>query len=342
MQYHLTAYENSAAKESPMSRPAATALVAFLFASSLVIGQSGPNTTEAHCAAARAAAGTEYTNLYDRFAEICSATPPPARGGRGGGGAAPPPPRESWYQEPAKVFDNLYFIGTKAHNAWALQTSEGLIVIDSLYAYAAKDEQIDGLRKLGLNPATMKYLIISHGHGDHHGGAKLLQDEFGPRVVMGDPDWDLVARTAQNTPPPKKDMVATDGQKITLGDTTVTLYLTPGHTEGTLSLIIPVKDNGKPHLIASWGGTAVSRSTPPALLQSYVDSAVKYKALLAKLGVEGLISNHGDYDHAVQKIAKLATRKAGEPHPFLTGKDSVARYMTVVEEVGRAAVALPR
>ena len=77
-------------------------------------------------------------------------------------------------------------------------------MIDSLYGYAAKEEQIDGLRKLGLNPATMKYLIVSHGHGDHHGGAKLLQDEFGPRVVMGGPDWDLVAKTAQNTPPPKK------------------------------------------------------------------------------------------------------------------------------------------
>jgi metallo-beta-lactamase class B len=188
----------------------------------------------------------------------------------------------------------------------------------------------------------MKYLIISHGHGDHHGGAKLLQDEFGPRVVMGGPDWDLVAKTAQNTPPPKKDIVATDGQKITLGDTTVTAYLTPGHTEGTLSLIIPVKDNGKPHVIATWGGTALSRATPPASLQAYVDSAVKYRALLAKLGVEGMVSNHSEFDNAVEKIKQLASRKPGEPHPFLTGKDSVRRYMTVVEEVGRAALALPR
>ena len=68
-----------------------------------------------------------------------------------------------------KVFDNLYFVGTKAHSAWALQTSEGLIVIDALFDYAVKDSVVEGLRKLGLNPATMKYLIISHGHGDHHG-----------------------------------------------------------------------------------------------------------------------------------------------------------------------------
>jgi metallo-beta-lactamase class B len=323
----------------------AVLLVVILSGSQPALGQSTPNTTESHCAAAKAAAGSEHANLYGRFVDICSETASPARGqGRQGGAGAGrgatqgPPPREVWYHEPAKVFDNLYFIGTKVHNAWALQTSEGLIVIDSLYAYAAKDEQIDGLRKIGLNPATMKYLIISHGHGDHHGGAKLLQDEFGPRVVMGGPDWDLVARN-QSTPPPKKDIVATNAQKITLGDTTVTTYLTPGHTDGTLSLVIPVKDNGRPHLIATWGGTALSRATPRASLQAYVDSAVQYRALLAKLGVDGMISNHSEFDNAIAKIARLATRKAGEPHPFLPGRDSVRRYMTVVEEVGRAGLA---
>ncbi len=319
-------------------------LIFVVAASSIAIGQSTPNTTQAHCAAAKAAAGSDHVRLYERFTDICGENAQPARRGGGGGGrggAQAPPARDTWYHEPAKVFDNLYFIGTKVHNAWALQTSEGLIMIDSLYGYAAKDEQIDGLRKIGLNPATMKYLIVSHGHGDHHGGAKLLQDEFGPRVVMGGPDWDLVART-QTTPPPKKDMVASDGQKITLGDTTVTIYLTPGHTEGTLSLLIPVKDNGRPHLIATWGGTALSRATPPAGLQAYVDSAVKYRAMLAKLGVEGMVSNHSEFDDAVVKIGKLGSRKAGEPHPFLPGKDSVRRYMTVVEEVGRAALALPK
>src|SRR6266404_5204801 len=50
-------------------------------------------------------------------------------------------------------------------------------------------------------------------------------------------------------------MVAADGQRLTLGDTTLTLYLTPGHTLGTISTLIPVKDNGKPHLAAEWGGT---------------------------------------------------------------------------------------
>ena len=317
---------------------AAIAVFALVLVSVRVPAQTKPDTREAHCAAARAAAVTEFLALYNRFAEVCNPAGQPQRGGGGASGARDVPPRESWYQPPARVFDNLYFVGTKIHSAWAVQTSDGLIVIDALYDYAVKDSVVEGLRKLGLNPATMKYLIVSHGHGDHHGGAKFLQDEFGPRVVMGAPDWDLVQKNSRD-PAPRRDLAGSDGQKITVGDTTITLYSTPGHTAGTLSMIIPVKDGGRPHLLATWGGTAVGRNTPPAAVQQYVDSTVRYRALLSKLGVEGIISNHTDYDSSIAKMQALAARKPGDPHPFLTGAESVRRYLTVAEEAGRATLA---
>jgi metallo-beta-lactamase class B len=316
------------------------AAVSCLAMSTLVSGQAIPDTTEAHCARAKAVAGAEYINLYNRFAEVCGGKPTPegAAPARRGGG---PPPASVWHHEPVKVFDNLYFLGTKEHSSWAVQTSEGLIVIDALFDYAVKDEVVEGLRKLGVNPATMKYLIISHGHADHHGGAKLLQDEFGPHVVMGRQDWDLVEQN-KTTPIPKRDMIAGDGQKITLGDTTLTLYATPGHTAGTFSVVIPVKDNGQPHVLATWGGTAVGRATPPEAIRSYIDSAVKYRGVLEKLKAEGIVSNHTAYDNSMEKLEALKTRKPGGPHPYLTGAESVRRYLTVAEELGRAALALPR
>lgn len=321
-----------------MTRSLLAATFVFVLAPVQLPAQNAPDTREAHCAAARAAAGTEYVALYNRFAEVCSPASQPQRGRGGAAGAREVPARDTWYHPAAKIFDNLYFVGTKLHSAWAIQTSEGLIVVDALFDYAVKDSVVDGLRKLGLNPATLKYLIISHGHGDHHGGAKYLQDEFGPRVVMGAADWDLVQKNPRD-PIPRRDIAASDGQKITLGDTTVTVHFTPGHTAGTLSLIIPVKDGGRPHLIATWGGTAVGRNTPAAAVNDYVDSAVRYRALVSKLGVEGIISNHTDYDSTIAKIQALAARKPGDRHPFLTGAESVRRYMTVVEEAGRATLA---
>jgi len=72
---------------------------------------------------------------------------------------------------------------------------------------------------------------------------------------MSAPDWDMVAKTrprANFGPPPARDMDITDGQKLTLGSTTLTFYLTPGHTPGTISFLVPVTDRGKPHLLSFW------------------------------------------------------------------------------------------
>jgi metallo-beta-lactamase class B len=135
------------------------------------------------------------------------------------------------------VFDNLYFVGQTEYSAWAVNTSDGIILIDTIFDYSVEAEVVDGLKKLGLDPSKIEYAIVSHGHGDHSGGAKFLQDRFGTRIIMGAPDWEMVGRSTRD-PAPKRDIVASDGQKLTLGDTTLTLYLTPGHTPGTISTLI--------------------------------------------------------------------------------------------------------
>jgi metallo-beta-lactamase class B len=318
-----------------------------------VIAQQGANTKAAHRAAAKVAAGQDHLGLYAR---VCPEPPPPptasANQGRGTAGrgagtttatqTTPPPrqtpPRDQWHAEPAKVFDNLYFVGTKEHGSWAVTTSAGIIVIDALYDYAVEDEVVGGLKKVGLDPAQIKYVIISHGHGDHHGGAKLLQDRFGARVVLSADDWALVERDQRN-PMPKRDIVATDGMKITLGDTTLTLYLTPGHTLGTISTLIPVKDAGRTHVAAEWGGTAFSNATPREQLNLYVSSAARFREIASKAGADIIIANHTQFDGTNTKLPALAKRKPGEPHPYVIGADAVRRYLTVAEECARAELA---
>ena len=87
---------------------------------------------------------------------------------------------------------------------------------------------------MGLDPANIKYAVVSHAHPDHDGGAQYLQEHYGTRVIMSPADWDVLDKQKFGTKP-KRDMEATDGQKLTLGDTTVTMYITPGHTPGTIS-----------------------------------------------------------------------------------------------------------
>ena len=89
------------------------------------------------------------------------------------------------------MFDNLYMLTTKMNSAWAVKTVRGIILIDTLFGYAAQDAIVDGLKKVGLDPADIKYIIVSHAHGDHDGAVKFLQDTYKPRIIMGPKDWEL-------------------------------------------------------------------------------------------------------------------------------------------------------
>ena len=310
----------------------ALAIVAALAATGAA-AQPAANSVDAHLAAAKAAAGFDFTGT---LARICIApqtapgpdVPPP-----------PPPDRATWFTEPAKVFDNLYFVGTKIHSSWALTTGEGIILIDTLYDYASEEAIVGGLTKLGLDPAAVKYVIITHAHGDHVGGAKLMQDRFGARVVMGGPDWDSIEKSVNQYPngKPRRDIVAADGAKVTLGDASVTLALTPGHTPGTVSMFFQVEDNGRPLTVAYSGGTAFNFPNDVAHFDTYINSQRKMTELAGSQNATVVMSNHSEFDSAVTKIKLLAARKADEPHPFELGREAVQRYFKVMDECAQVA-----
>lgn len=311
---------------------AALAIVAGLGVAG-VSAQQSANTIDSHLAAAKAAAGFDFTGT---LARICIA---PQTGPGADVHPPPPPDRATWFTEPAKVFDNLYFVGTKIHSSWALTTSEGIILIDTLYDYASEEAIVGGLKKLGLDPAAVKYVIITHAHGDHVGGAKLMQDRFGARIVMGAPDWDSIEKSVNQYPngKPKRDIAAADGQKVTLGDASVTLALTPGHTPGTVSMFFQVKDGGRPLTVAYSGGTAFNFMNDVPHFDTYIASQRKMAELAASQNATVLMSNHSEFDNAVTKIKLLAARKAGEPHPFELGREAVQRYFEVMDECAQVA-----
>ena len=232
------------------------------------------------------------------------------------------------------MFDNLYWVGTKEHSSWALKTSEGIILIDTLYNYAVEAEIIDGLKTLGLDPAAVKYVIISHAHGDHDQGAALLQSRYGAKVVMGGPDWETTtARTNYSGGVAKRDIEAADRQKLTLGDTSVQLVTTPGHTLGTLSLLFPVKDHGRTLTVAYSGGTAFNFQHSPARFDTYIASQQKFAKAAAAAGATVMLSNHSAFDHAAEYAPKaMEKRSSGQPHVFEVGKQGVANYLKVLEE----------
>jgi metallo-beta-lactamase class B len=305
-----------------------------------------------HVEAARIAAGADHAGVWKAVCDTALAlnNPPAPRGGgagraggggggRRGGGPPAAPPRESWYAEPQKVFDNLYFVGEQEFSAWAMSTSQGIILLDAIFDYSVEAEVDEGLKKLGLNPADIRYVVISHGHLDHAGGAKFLQEKYGARLLMSAADYDLLDQ--QNpTWKPKRDMVVTDGYTLTLGDTTMTLYVTPGHTEGTVSSVFPVRDGNRTHTAAAWGGTLFNFGPNLPRLEAYAQSAARFRDIVAKAKADVILSNHTVYDGSKTKLPAVRARTAGQPHPYVVGPQVVQRYLTTVGACAQAAISI--
>ena len=312
-----------------------------------------PPAVEGFVNTARKAAGQDHLALFDNICTPPPAPQPPGGRGRQGGannqqGPPPAPPRSEWAAEPAKVFDNLYFVGEKEYTAWAVTTSAGIIVIDPLFEYSVEDQVIGGLKKLGLDPGMIRFVVVSHAHRDHVAGAAALQNR-GARVLMAAADWEWLANDPARWPKAKRDIAMTDGYELTLGDTTLTLHLTPGHTPGTISTVIPVKDGARTHTALLWGGTGFNWRggggnnryiTPerPAKwwYDQYAASAAKMKKIAQTGNIDVVLSNHPQYDSYAPKQAALGERGAGQPHPWVIGPESVQRFLTVAEECAKA------
>jgi metallo-beta-lactamase class B len=316
--------------------------LSLLLAVSTLAAQTATDTPEAHFAAAKAAAGDDFQNLYNFQ---CFGPGPGGNGQRAGAGAGPqraggqrqagPPERSTWHAEPVKVFDNLYFFGQTEYSVWALTTSQGIIVLDTIFDYSVEDEVVGGMKIMGLDPANIKYAIVSHAHPDHDGGARYLQEHFGTRVIMSPADWDVLDKRTNGTRP-KRDMEATDGQKLTLGDTTVTMYITPGHTPGTISSVFTVKENGRTHTAALWGGVGLNADKES--VQTYIKSAQRFSDIVSRSGADIILANHTDWDQSKVNLPVLAKRAPGAPNPYVVGNAKALNFLKVAIECATGRV----
>jgi metallo-beta-lactamase class B len=162
---------------------------------------------------------------------------------------------------------------------------------------------------------------------------------------MSEPDWRELEKPVLQIDnvlwgrPPKRDMAVADGQKLQLGDTTVDLYLTSGHTPGTLSAVFAAKDGSRVHRALLWGGTAFNFGKNAPRMRSYIASTRRMAGVVAQERIDVILSNHASYDGSFERMAKLATRQQDEPHPFVVGEATVERAINVMGECARAFLA---
>jgi metallo-beta-lactamase class B len=249
---------------------------------------------------------------------------------------------------PAKVFDQLYFVGENAVSAWAIDTTEGIILFDALSGpedFAAT--VVPGFKHLGLDPTRIRYIVVTHAHGDHFGGVNAAKALSGARVVSTAADWEDLDR--QRTQPPRegmppqwsklaptRDMTVGEGDTLRLGATTLNFYVTPGHTPGTLTTVFDVTDRGTAHRVALYGGLGLPRTADK--LRQYSASLDRFAQIARAQKVDAVIANHQTQDDSRVKLEELRWR-TDEANPYVIGSAAVPRFFEVQAECGRVALA---
>lgn len=250
--------------------------------------------------------------------------------------------------EPQQIFDNLYAVGNSETSVYALTSSAGIVLLDA--GFENKAEALEAqLQKLRLDPASVKYILIGHGHADHFGAAKFFQDKYKTKVAMAAADWDLISPSSAPAGAPgrggggarpEKDVVLAENQPFTFGDLTITPVAIPGHTPGSLAFVFPVKDKGRNRMAGLFGGTVLTTGilTTDALKQ-YVQSIAHYLETAKRMNVEVEVQNHPIFDGMAERLSRLKAAPAADPNPFVIGNDRYLRMWNIVSECIQAEIA---
>jgi glyoxylase-like metal-dependent hydrolase (beta-lactamase superfamily II) len=262
---------------------------------------------------------------------------------------AAPFPLEQQTAEAFKVFDNVYYVGAQVVGAYLIVSGNEIALVDATYAETA-DSVLNNIRKVGFDPAKLKYIFITHQHADHFAGVgRVKQVATNARLGASEADWEgiekqMVTPIGNQNPGIKysRDLVIKDGDTFKVGNDTVKIYVTPGHTPGSLLLDVPVHQSGKTYR-AMIPCTGINPS--PDLTMPYIKSMERIKQLGpwdAILPPHAFLQPHdatliGPADIIFNGQAPGAKRAQG--NPALLGAAKISAYFDDILKVANQKLA---
>ncbi len=218
---------------------------------------------------------------------------------------------------PFKVAPRTWYVGNSWVGAYLLETSDGLILIDS-----TMQPQVylvfESIRMLGFDPGNIKLLLLSHAHYDHAGGIRAILEASGARLYMAKEDSDMLKERpelllSENYPCGdfEADAFFSDDRPVVLGDRTVHTVHTPGHTPGTTSFFFDAEDEeGRVYKCGLHGGVGVNTLTddflkefnlPETSRQEYLESMRKVR----DFNVEITLGSHPGQINMLEKVDSI-------------------------------------
>jgi metallo-beta-lactamase class B len=227
---------------------------------------------------------------------------------------------------PFKVMDNLYYVGPGSVAVWLIPTSQGLILIDTAQEPYV-DTVVENIRKVGFDPKNIKYILLSHGHLDHFGGANKIQALSGARVALSAADWDFMAAQASagrgsrnpGDASPKRDLVLKEGDVVKLGDTQLKTYILPGHTPGSLAWEFTAYDNKKPYKAFIFGGPGPRNGVEGGteFLASIERLEKEFPDVQVAANVHSYLNSYPYSNGGILERRDMAAKNPKGPNPFV-------------------------
>lgn len=238
---------------------------------------------------------------------------------------------------PHQVMDNLYYVGTTMLSSFLITTPEGHILVSANYESSVPIIKAN-VEELGFDFEDIKILISGHAHPDHIEGNALVKELTGAEVVVGRLEVPAIeaARTPDGRPLPI-DRIVDEGDTVSLGGTTLTAHLLPGHTKGCLAWSLDLEEDGRTYygfIECSLNGRFLDYVDNEDYPNIVDDMRATYRKA-REIPAEVWVSSHGVFYGLDEKYAKLETRREGDPNPFVDPegyKAAVAEQERLFEE----------
>ncbi len=229
---------------------------------------------------------------------------------------------------PFKIADGLYYVGASDYSSYLIVTKAGLIVIDGGDAPTGH-QVVQNIRTLGFDTAKIKILLNTHEHFDHAAGLAEVKRAAAPDVKFyasladgaivgaggrGDP---FLKGTRFEYEAVKPDVIVKDGDKVRLGELTLTAHVTGGHTKGCTTWTFPVTVAGKVRQALDLCSASVLPGYKLGKVETYPGQTADYEHSFATwkaLPCEVFIASHGAF-YGMQAKRKLLD--AGKADAFV-------------------------